>query len=648
MHAPLAHRHAGQVLAGGPRLVGEAVVDDAVDALREDAVALRLEAVGRLLPAADTLCRIASKSLHRHNAPPPDVREGSGEARVADGRDANARLAPELAHRDVGGGAVLEVVRRAAAVGLQRELQPARMALLRERARVVLGEEVGDGAAEVGEKALRLVRRADDVPGEDGVVGGHRVAAPPREFALEALRPVLRADLVAVDEDAVEAVRDVARERAEEVAELRDVGVEVEVERARRELVDLQPNAAFGRRMVASPVRRVAEADDRPIAGRNIPRQRPILRQPVREVNDGRFRDDLLRLGLRAFDRDGGADAKGLRRKVTNSHSPLDGEVVQPHVERLREVGHKTERPRRDGLCEREEAPPRVRLAGCAQHDLARDERTKRRSVVRDLDTEPSRPLPETWMDKPTREAADRDRCRERNQDFLSVARHPRPGVRHVPRVGGRHGVGEDGDVVVEAVRVRWRGKPPRESPGALHLGLGQRQELHAVLRQIPRPARIGPAAAVRQAQLKAEPPSLFRRVADRVEPGGRVECDRAGRDVAARVEDLRAAEADLRHRLQIGGDALLRDVAVHPVPPRLRLGVVRRIAKARLQRVYARKNVFADLDGECTPIDEKRKRTVRDDLDRIRRRNHRAGHATESVVLNAHASLDSAGKVAA
>ena len=199
VHAPLAHRHAGQVPAGGPRLVGEAVVDDAVDAFREDAVALRLEAVGRLLPASRALARPARERLGRLVAPSPDVREVGGEARVADGQHAGAGRAPELAHRDVGGRAVLEVVRRAAAVGLERELQAARMALFRERARVVLGEEVGDRAAEVGEEALRLVRRADDVAGEDGVVGGHPVAAPPRELLLEALRPVLRADLVAVD-----------------------------------------------------------------------------------------------------------------------------------------------------------------------------------------------------------------------------------------------------------------------------------------------------------------------------------------------------------------------------------------------------------------------------------------------------------------
>ena len=108
------------------------------------------------------------------------------------------------------------------------------MALLREFARVVLREHVRDHAAEVPEEALALVHAADDAAGEDGQVRQQRIAGARLELLLKALGPVLRTDLVAVHKDAVQARLDVARERAEVPAELRDVGVEVEVHRGLR------------------------------------------------------------------------------------------------------------------------------------------------------------------------------------------------------------------------------------------------------------------------------------------------------------------------------------------------------------------------------------------------------------------------------
>ena len=68
--------------------------------------------------------------------------------------------------------------------------------------------------------------------------------------------------------------------------------------------------------------------------------------------------------------------------------------------------------------------------------------------------------------------------------------------------------------------------------------------------------------------------------------PFGTQERHVAARDAAVHVHNGRAAEADLFHGFEVGGEACFRDVAVHPMPPRLRLGGIGRVEEAGFQRI--------------------------------------------------------------
>ena len=143
--SPASHRHGRKALVARPRLAGVAVIDDAVHAGGEHAVALRLDGERRREPASAVL-RSRSERLRPGVTPTPHVREARRDrvARAADVVVAVLHAAPELRHRRVDGLSVLEVVRIAVAVGLKRAPQTVFVAQLREASGVVLGEEVGE------------------------------------------------------------------------------------------------------------------------------------------------------------------------------------------------------------------------------------------------------------------------------------------------------------------------------------------------------------------------------------------------------------------------------------------------------------------------------------------------------------------------
>ena len=87
----------------------------------------------------------------------------------------------------------------AGGVGLGGEEQAVVVAELGHVAVVVVGEEVGDRAAEVPEEAVGGRAVADGAPGEREQVGGRVVAAALLELLAHPRRPVVQAGLVAVD-----------------------------------------------------------------------------------------------------------------------------------------------------------------------------------------------------------------------------------------------------------------------------------------------------------------------------------------------------------------------------------------------------------------------------------------------------------------
>ena len=111
-------------------------------------------------------------------------------------------------------------------------------------------------------------------------------------------------------------------------------------------------------------------------------------------------------------------------------------------------------------------------------------------------------------------------------------------------------------------------------------------QLLHRVGSIDPRPARRRPARAVMQAKLQTKPLCLAGSVGHIAPPFVAHVRDFPKRDSLIHIEDLRPTDPDLLHRLQISGDALLCDVAVHPVPPRMRACRQRRVGEARFERI--------------------------------------------------------------
>jgi hypothetical protein len=340
---------------------------------------------------------------------------------------------------------------------------------------VVRREGVRHGQAEVAVEALGLRDGADDASAQRGQPRRDRVAGMTRELVLEAVGPVLRADLVTVVQHGLERTVRAGEPGAECLHRLLDVVRPVDAQGLLRELVAFEPFAEARPRAVLAVEGAVADAQDRPVAGRERTGERPVpeARRQVADV-------------LAAHGGGGGGDARvGL------------GVLAAPVHERL-------------------EVP-----------------------------------------------VGDRELLRRRRER-------------------------DDGDVAVEAdlvLRLRQR-DPDRRA--ALDGSLGEADGLHRVVGRVPRAARVRPAGAVRHAELEAEALRLRRGELHRVVPLGRVELERALGYAPARaeagVEEDRAADAGVGHRLQVGGDARARDVARHPVPPDLRLRRTRRGFEPRLE----------------------------------------------------------------
>ena len=116
------------------------------------------------------------------------------------------------------------------------------------------------------------------------------------------------------------------------------------------------------------------------------------------------------------------------------------------------------------------------------------------------------------------------------------------------------------------------------ERLAARHLGFAPDELLEPVLGFDPRSASLRPARRGGDRQLKPEPIGLARGEAERILPFGR-HVDQAFiddlRGLQRCVEVLQAADPDALHPRHVLGDAVLGDVAVHPVPPHPRAGAV-------------------------------------------------------------------------
>ena len=144
----------------------------------------------------------------------------------------------------------------------------------------------------------------------------------------------------------------------------------------------------------------------------------------------------------------------------------------------------------------------------------------------------------------------------------------------------------EHRDVLVEAVVLLRARQNAGEPLRARNARFGEHDGFHSVLRLEPRPPGARPSGAVRERHLDSEALRLLVEMEHNVVPLGRGEHDRPRRDEAAHVKDEHAADADLRHRLEVVSDALLRHVAVHDHVIDVRPRRTGRRGKPSLQRL--------------------------------------------------------------
>ena len=246
-----------------------AVIYHAVDAGAVHRIALRFEVKRTCLPLPGV--GRSGKSLRAGDLPAIHVRNGGRQLGVDDNPAVPAAARPELAHRDVAEAAVLEVVGRAAAVGFTGKEQAGVMRQLREISRVGFGEQVGHHPPEIPQEALRHVGRIHNPSGEYRQEVEYRIAAARLKLLLEPLRPVLRADFVAVDQYIVES-RSVGAVRSAQRGEYRaDMSVPVGFYGFAAELVAFQACPFRRRRVIRAAVDGVAHPEDCPIALRRFP-----------------------------------------------------------------------------------------------------------------------------------------------------------------------------------------------------------------------------------------------------------------------------------------------------------------------------------------------------------------------------------------
>ena len=479
------------------------------------------------------------------------------------------------------------------------------MAECREVVVVVLRKEVAHGALEVVEELRRLARRFDDVAEEGRQPGAERVAPARTELVRHRLRPVLPADLVAVDDrDRDDVLRAGRLQQA-----LRHVRP-VRVQPLLRELVAFEARQRRGRAALAR--RRVADAEDAPEGGGGERGggevERAVGAEAGREVDEGGKRDaGRGGVGRRAVgERRGGrvlridvlharqfGEGEGRKRLVAHAHPGRAGDRVEADAEEARVPGRRGEAQRLRRLLRVEElveevAARRPRLAVRRGGDVAL--RIELRLVERE-DRRGRRDRPVVFerqlaagMRRPKRQ---RERVRPR-AEAREVAGEVAGGPHKARRA--RDGEGEDGDIAVEILNRRRLGQLQRALPlRRIVVRLGRHDHLHRIFRRNPRPARAGPSRAVVEPQLHVVPLRLADRRLPQLEPGGRERLRRHGQMRHRRQEDMRRADLHLAHRLQVGGKPLLRHAVAVPVEPRLQPRRLRRVREPFRERPLRR-----------------------------------------------------------
>src|ERR1017187_6980725 len=133
----------------------------------------------------------------------------------------------------------------------------------------------------------------------------------------------------------------------------------------------------------------------------------------------------------------------------------------------------------------------------------------------------------------------------------------------------------------------------------SLHMGLTPHHDLHGKLRCNPGTAASAPSAIVVHVDLDAKPRGFLENKLKQFPPLGAQEAGGSFRDALVDLHDQDSADADAVHRLEIGGDAFARNIAVRPEPINPWPGRVRRIGEPLAQPVIIRQRQAGDDSEE-------------------------------------------------
>ena len=287
MLTPRPHHHARLVI-GGPRLHGVAVEDDAVHALGKRVIADGLEK-GRMKPPPFLI--VGCEGLGTDDASAINV---SRRRHAGAGFHAIASRRPKFAHRFFRLTTQWNGIARAA-IGLQRETHSGSIGQLPETPGVIFDHHVGNRPAHIPKKALRDFEAVHDASGEHRKERHQIVSAPLLKFLPHPRGPVLRPVLPTVNVGGHQAIGRWVRRDARVACELGHHAREMRIDPGLTELVTLEAPTGLWRGRVFRSGARMADSQDRPLAGRHVPDQAPV------RIHLRGERDDVLRAddGLR-------------------------------------------------------------------------------------------------------------------------------------------------------------------------------------------------------------------------------------------------------------------------------------------------------------------------------------------------------------
>ena len=164
-----------------------------------------------------------------------------------------------------------------------------------QMAGIISSKKISHNPAKIFKKTFTLFRSANDPTCKDGQVSNRRISHFLLEYLVESTSPVLHSDLIAVNENIVQAsFGKHSRFHTQPLAYPSDILPEMMVHRFGRKLVNLQPIPPLRGWMVAATIANTAHAKYLPIPDRDTPFQSAVFIHLRGQVENRILGDNLV------------------------------------------------------------------------------------------------------------------------------------------------------------------------------------------------------------------------------------------------------------------------------------------------------------------------------------------------------------------